>query len=564
PISLVDKLFTLRTKIFALIYPRAIWRAPVLFLMALFVWCLGFAMIYPPRALSVTLHPWRSNRDMKLSVMNPTVEREFNPMLETGWDLPSLSLYQAASTVQLDKLTLCREPQVAVVNLAKAYLWTGQMSALPLPPAENSTYELEFDGPQLQCNSTAYNTTILSRNIAEWDEKACGGRTRREGYDYDYFCDAWLKISEYERVLTIEKKKILRVYREEKALDNKTSSAIVNVNTTTCSSISASYKVTIAYDRGIRSIQYALSNSHPYQIPRNRSESTYTWTGERWPWNATKDGTQSYPPALRTWINEQATYLRLYSEFAVLDSFLARVRTNWDSAIYHPATNCTEPSAFNGTAILLCNGAPKGLGANAATSTPYFKETSAAPSLRGTVFDKSRNERMKNQTNVLAAYVGMWDPRSKLDVSEKTLNAALSNITISALTQGTWRGDVSVRTTRYQSTYVFLHRVNMIVPYSVCLVVAFVFGLVAMWSLWRNGVAATDGGFLQVMMATRGSTEMERLVLKEGPVATDQVSEELKRLRARYGELVIGGEAEGVKRVGFGSSGETIELRKRR
>jgi hypothetical protein len=72
-----------------------------------------------------------------------------------------------------------------------------------------------------------------------------------------------------------------------------------------------------------------------------------------------------------------------------------------------------------------------------------------------------------------------------------------------------------------------------------------------------------DGGFLQIMVATRGNTEMERLVLHERLTTIENMSAELKSLKIRYGELVgedvLGAEA---RRMGFGTVEETASLRK--
>jgi hypothetical protein len=82
-------------------------------------------------------------------------------------------------------------------------------------------------------------------------------------------------------------------------------------------------------------------------------------------------------------------------------------------------------------------------------------------------------------------------------------------------------------------------------------------------SLWQNGVPATEG-FMQVMMATRGHTEMERLVLEQELRDSDKATRELKELRIRYGELVTEDAVEGRKMQGFGTAGETVSLRKSR
>jgi chemotaxis receptor (MCP) glutamine deamidase CheD len=67
------------------------------------------------------------------------------------------------------------------------------------------------------------------------------------------------------------------------------------------------------------------------------------------------------------------------------------------------------------------------------------------------------------------------------------------------------------------------------------------------------------------MIATRGDTEMERLVLREKLTTVKNMSAELKALKVRYGELV-GEDVLGVegRTMGFGTVEETVSLRKRK
>jgi hypothetical protein len=152
-----------------------------------------------------------------------------------------------------------------------------------------------------------------------------------------------------------------------------------------------------------------------------------------------------------------------------------------------------------------------------------------------------------------------YDVIKDLNPSEELINELLYNITISALSLGGGKDKILVTTTVYRNTYQFSHRKNLVLPYSICLGVAVIFALIAMWSLRQNGIPAADGGFLQIMMATRGDTEMERLVLKEGLMAADDVSNDLKQLTVRYGRF-IGHE----ERMGFGTLDETLGLKKRK
>jgi hypothetical protein len=152
-----------------------------------------------------------------------------------------------------------------------------------------------------------------------------------------------------------------------------------------------------------------------------------------------------------------------------------------------------------------------------------------------------------------------------LSITEDLLNSVLTNLTLSAISFGTWWDKVPVTTTRYQSTYSFANPLNLILPYSICLAAVTLFAGIAIWSLWRNGIPAADSGFLQITMATRGNTEMERLVMQEKLMATDSMPEELRNLKIRYGELV-GEDVLGVqgRRLGFGTVEETVSVRKRK
>ncbi|KAH4053609.1 hypothetical protein HBI25_051130 [Parastagonospora nodorum] len=55
---------------------------------------------------------------------------------------------------------------------------------------------------------------------------------------------------------------------------------------------------------------------------------------------------------------------------------------------------------------------------------------------------------------------------------------------------------VPVATTRYLIIYSFAKPNNLILPYSIFLAAATIFAVIAIWSLWQNGIPAADGGFL--------------------------------------------------------------------
>jgi hypothetical protein len=147
-------------------------------------------------------------------------------------------------------------------------------------------------------------------------------------------------------------------------------------------------------------------------------------------------------------------------------------------------------------------------------------------------------------------------------VTEAGLNELLTNITISLMSLDLWTDNINVTTTVYRNTYAFSRKINLVLPYSVCLAFGLLIVGLGLSSLWHNGMPASDG-FMQVMMATQGRTEMERLVRKQGLIDVNEASKELKALKVRYGELITDDAKEGEKVWGFGTAAETVSLRKR-
>jgi hypothetical protein len=139
----------------------------------------------------------------------------------------------------------------------------------------------------------------------------------------------------------------------------------------------------------------------------------------------------------------------------------------------------------------------------------------------------------------------------------------LTNITISLTTLDLWTDNINVTSTTYRNMYAFSRRINLVLPYALCLAFGLLIVGLGLVSLWENGVPSSDG-FMQVMMTTRGRTEMERSVLKQGLVDINEASGELKDLKVRYGELVTEDAKEGEKVWGSGTAEETVSLRKRK
>ncbi|CAN9172212.1 unnamed protein product [Alternaria sp. RS040] len=234
-----------------------------------------------------------------------------------------------------------------------------------------------------------------------------------------------------------------------------------------------------------------------------------------YPWGPRSPSTDTQ--ALEDWNHLMRIIFPLYNQWTLLQTLGLPLQDEvymsnlvWRLKLDDSWCNKSSSSLINGTEFFDC----------LSWDLSSFSGWNTSSSLQGTVFDTSLNMPYTDQDPL--------DPRTDINVTEDLLNSVSTNITI-------------------------------------CLVAAITFAAIAIWSLSRNGTPAADGGFLQIMTATRGNAEMERLVLREKLTAVEDMSVELKALKVRYGELV-GEDVVGVdgRTVGFGTIEETISLRKRK
>jgi hypothetical protein len=96
----------------------------LLFLMALLVWCLGLATVYPPGALIVVSEPHTFTENYNMSVMNPPVPKDldlagndtFPTLIIDGSGLMTMETWEAD-----DSVSRLRTFLYAYVNRSKLY-----------------------------------------------------------------------------------------------------------------------------------------------------------------------------------------------------------------------------------------------------------------------------------------------------------------------------------------------------------------------------------------------------------------------------------------------------------
>jgi hypothetical protein len=326
---------------------------------------------------------------------------------------------------------------------------------------------------------------------------------------------------------------------------NKTSyKAHVETIEQSCTPKSVLYNVSVTSLRSVQSLEHHLSDEKEMLKKWNDSQTGMTLD------------LPAEPYAARDWNQRVLDTLPAFNEWALLDALGSSLEGVFleQSPTYQFRWCKPRAGPENGTMIEDCNWD---------RTTPCAERrplNSPKAPLIGTVFQPARFDSSREPS-----IYDCDDPREDLELTEALLNDVLTNITLSAISLGTWWAMVPVNVTRYQSTYSFANPLNLILPYSICLAAATIFAAIAIWSLSRNGTPAADGGFLQIMTATRGNTKMERLVLQEQLIIIENMSAELKSLEVRYGELVSQDVLEPEGRIiGFGTKEETVSLRKQK
>lgn len=127
---------------------------------------------------------------------------------------------------------------------------------------------------------------------------------------------------------------------------------------------------------------------------------------------------------------------------------------------------------------------------------------------------------------------------------------------------GLWNTTANATFLTATNVYSFSQPLNLIIPYFLSLFLAVPFLAVGMLALFRNGVSAIDGSFMQIITTSTGSAILDRAAAGGCLGGNESFPQELKDLKIRFGEFIGRDDPGMVKRAGFGVDSEVTELRK--
>jgi len=148
-------------------------------------------------------------------------------------------------------------------------------------------------------------------------------------------------------------------------------------------------------------------------------------------------------------------------------------------------------------------------------------------------------------------------------MSQETLNDYLFNLTTSIMmSYALWNTTSNATTLTAVNLYSFSRPLNLILPYFISLLVSIPFIVMGGVALWKNGVSAMDGGFMQTIATSTGSAILDRAAAGGCLGGNESIPQELKDLEIRFGELVGREDPGRVRRAGFGVQSEVTTLKR--
>jgi len=146
-------------------------------------------------------------------------------------------------------------------------------------------------------------------------------------------------------------------------------------------------------------------------------------------------------------------------------------------------------------------------------------------------------------------------PLSIFNLSEELLNKALGDYVVSIIPSfDAWNQTANVTRFPTENYYDFSGPKLVYLSYGIILLLALPIMFLGNRSLPRNGVPATDGGFLQILNTVTGSLKL-RIETAKNCLGGGNVSKDLMRMKIKFGELKHLRQhhaGEMVRRAGFG------------
>jgi hypothetical protein len=334
PVSTIEGLFQLRRDPLQLFHRRIFlsWSS----LIAMYAWLVPLAAIYPPGALTVAANPHLMTRNMLISVPGMPRALRYSPLEITNTSQLAITLFQhrpsesqpASGMVSIETRFRYVGPLSFLEPFAKYVLSSGGISQQSAPAfGDNSSYVLEFPGPQTKCQQVEkvrFSAVLEGGNIDDLSINVPNTTVGSSSTPYIPPGSAW-SITQ-NRVLGKMRCNDSEAYTPDYPYDHSSGEFLIERTKTNCSEHYVWYNANITYTRGARSITYTTKDMEPQ--PEYRNEFNFEWETMRKDFDFNNPNVTLLKAAtnfddLRA---TSATFTQYWEAFAIYSSFLSAIK----------------------------------------------------------------------------------------------------------------------------------------------------------------------------------------------------------------------------------------------
>jgi hypothetical protein len=330
--------------------------------MAVYIWFIELAAVYPPGALTVDSRPFLNVTQVNTAVINQPITDVAAPW-EKNMTYPvnyegkisgsSKPVNYIFANYRYDKLqlhvTLCtdpdRNPLRSMAALSKFVLFTGRIVEIPPPAGQNMSYTMTFRAPQVSCVETITNMTMqgppgLEKTLfnASWDPQL--GSPENENVTLDFpspykavvFNSTW----DTNDTFTLKQIRWFGGFHDNFVGSGNDSESSSEGQTTVvyageqkdliCKACSMRFNLNLTYHNGIRHVSYATADPQPLFNYANGTFSLQNVTGTE----RDKSKVEEKRKNFENWNETLKTAIETWSVFAQIDATLSNMNYTWE------------------------------------------------------------------------------------------------------------------------------------------------------------------------------------------------------------------------------------------
>ncbi|KAG4440987.1 hypothetical protein IFR05_003551 [Cadophora sp. M221] len=528
-VSTIELLYSIRTNPFQLFRGAVLRATPTLCAIATIMWLSQIASSFPPGAITVTTAQRVDFSTVSVPSFNASYMGNGSGSEANANSLITLTISESGDGF-LPGDSNSEKSSNLINRLARQVLVAGEAFPLPSPCGINCSYTTQFEAPYFQCNkSTKANIHGVQDSLNIYSGLWFSPLAPRSRFGGPRYNGTYTQANFNSTTLT------------PVSFNNNTGNGTILVNVqeenTICAPGRAKYTIHNKYQNNIHT-----RNVTREPIDRLVNLAITTHDGIVIVPNFTLNKNRTYGTTPANWSTSALDFYRDNNMMAILSAMMSWLHGDFRASLAQVQKDDTLDIEYK-----------------MAWHEAVFIGTDGV-----STSDGAQNKTVIDSTRFNSIFAEFQDNNAPLfNITADMLNDYVLNATTSMMSAyGRWNTTANATTFTTLNVYSFSEPLNLIIPYFLTLLVSVPFVVMGCLALMKNGVSATDGGFMQLITTNTGSAILDKAAAGGCLGGDESAPQELKDLKIRFGEFIGRDEPGWVKRAGFGVDSELTSLTK--